>query len=202
MNRLLKFVAPVLLAPLLMAAGGDAPLPAPQPGETFKFTNDLFIASILVDPHNEGASPSAKMARIQIFNKQRSRLLGSAEFKVLPNKEFGRGCILSDVGFPDLTAARFIFDPASGSPIGLDSWVPEATVRHLFEPLGITNLRSPSFPTLPPGTVAPVITAIGAADCVRDLRQEDPSIIPPVENRGILLMQDVVIEFVELVQGK
>ena len=159
MKYALRYVVLLLLTPILMGVGGDLPLPR---GETYKIVGSNFLASILVDPHNDGESPSAKMASIQLFNKKGNRLLASAEFKVLPDKDFSEGCQLFTSQFSDLTAARFIFDLDSRLPlIALDSWVPQATVRFLFVPLGIINLRDPRFPLLPAGRVAPVITAIG-----------------------------------------
>ena len=143
MKRALTAISFLALAPLLMAAGGDAP------GTNVTIGNKpTFMAIVLVDPHmaaGDRRSPStcgnlrsdvtstAKQATIQLLDT-RGNLLSQAQFKVRPEFKLYRGCKTKDSQFPDpdgLTAQRF------GNNRPLSEWIPLPTVNFLFSSQGI-----------------------------------------------------------------
>jgi hypothetical protein len=134
MKRALTAISFVALAPLLMGAGGDNPLP----GTATISNKPTFIVNVQMDPHMAAGDPrspetcgnlrsdvtsTAKQATIQLRDS-RGNLLSQAQFKVLPEVTLYRGCDA------DLTNNRFGNRP-------LSDWIPLPTVHFLFSSQGI-----------------------------------------------------------------
>ena len=199
MRMILKLVAVFMAVPFLMGAGGDNP---PTNSADLEFTGDIFGATILLDPHQDGASATAKQATIQILNAKKNTLITQAHFQVLPSFAFNQfGC---DISKTDL---RFLHTNDTNGY--LDSWIPAATLKFLFEPLGFDIFTEIDL-AASEGQVVGFITSIGrgpdpqfGGECIPGQRQCKPGTGPgtgaacvaPDVNPGLLLLKDVVIEF-------
>jgi hypothetical protein len=143
-------VVAVLLAfnaPVVRAAGGGNPPPfCASPG--CAVVNPSLSATILVDTHTAGTTPTAGQA--MIFLRQ-GTLTTQASFNANASAQslWVTGCNTS------LTNARFLWAPPTDEAT-LTDWVPPFVLESLLVPFGIT--ASPS--------AVPVITQISGNQCV------------------------------------
>jgi hypothetical protein len=131
MKRFMMAVGIIGLVPLLMGAGGAAPgIPAGA-----RVVGPTLHATVVLDPHEPGATTTAKQATIRITDNH----VGAAAMFTIPALGFPflAGCDLTK------TSARFL-------NVTLLSWIPEAVLDQLFTTLGTG--RSP--------TLEPVITKV------------------------------------------
>ncbi len=153
MKRVLPLLTVVALTPLIMGGGG--PSPGPQIGT--KITGPAISAVIVMDPHQDGVTTTAKQATIWLQKGSQST---GAAFHIPSTFTLSRGCDLS------LTAARFINSP--GHDVKLVDWIPQAIINNLFAQLGVP-ISPGSFPTSPPANLGvPVITDVNNAVCTPD----------------------------------
>ncbi len=134
--------------------------------------NPAISATILVDTHQPGTTPTAGQATV-ILSK--GSVTAAMTFQVNPSAQnsWATGCNLS------LTNARFLWNPPTDQATLLD-WVPPFVLESLFLPFGI--LTSPG--AIPP--VWPAITQISNARCLPDPNN------PSVPNPGWLLMNATI----------
>jgi len=165
---ILSAVALVLLpAPAVMAAGGGNP-----PNFNAAIATPTITATILVDTHLTGVTPTAGQATVSL---RLGTITTQATFNVVPGYQsfWAAGCDTT------LTGARFLWAPPL-SQITLLDWVPPFVLDSLFVPFGIT-----------PSTVGPVpaITQItngnGNGACL-------PSPDSLVKGPGYLLMNGTI----------
>jgi hypothetical protein len=117
MKRFMMVVGIIALVPLLMGAGGGAPgIPAGT-----RIVGPTLHAKVVLDPHEPGATTTAKQATIRITD---NHLSAAAMFTIPPfGFPFLAGCDLTK------TSARFL-------NLTLISWIPEAVLNQLFTTLG------------------------------------------------------------------
>ena len=129
----------VVLMPLLMGAGGANPgIPTGT-----KVGGTLFKASVVIDPHNDGATTTSGQASIRLY---RDPALAAAVFEIpVLGFPLAFGCD------PGKTDARFLNVP-------LINWIPEDVLNQLF-----VTLKSPRSPSK-----EPVITHIESDACTPD----------------------------------
>jgi hypothetical protein len=139
---LLMFHAPAVRA----AGGGNPPAFCASPGCVV--VNPSITATILVDTHQAGVTPTAGQA--MIFLRQ-GTLTTQASFNANPTAQqvWASGCATN------LTNARFLWAPPTDEATLVD-WVPPFVLESLLVPFGI--IASPS--------VVPVITQISGNQCV------------------------------------
>jgi len=143
----LSVVSVLLLldTPAGWAAGGGNPPPFIQ-----VIVNPAISATILVDTHQPGITPTAGQASIYLRN---GNVTTQAFFNVnvFAQNAWVTGCNLH------LTAARFLWAPSADLNTLFD-WVPPFVLDSLFLPFGIT----PNF-----GNTVPAITQISNAQCLQ-----------------------------------
>ena len=139
-ERWLRLLLLIAVMPLLMGGGGSNP---GVPTGT-KVGGFLFKASVVIDPHEPGATTTAGQASIRLY---RDPLLAAAVFEIpVLGFPLAFGCDLSK------TDARFLNVP-------LINWIPEAVLNQLF--ITLKNPRTPNIKE-------PVITHIESDACTPD----------------------------------
>ena len=157
----------LLEAPAVRAAGGGAPPPFSP-----AIVNPVISATILVDTHQAGLTPTAGQASVSL---RLGTITTQATFSVIPSYQllWASGCNTL------LTGARFLWAPPTDQ-ITLLNWVPPFVLDSLFVPFGI-------IPSV--GGPVPVITQItnggGNGEC---LTSPDTSVNGP----GYLLMNGTI----------
>jgi len=167
----------LLDAPAVRAAGGGAP---PPPGSVI--ANPAIQATILIDTHTSGDTPTAGTATVYL---RQGTITTQLSFQVAPAAQahWSHGC---DTNF---TIARFLWTPSAN--LQLSDWVPLFFLDSLLTPFGI----------IPGQTVSPVITQIsngnGNGQCL--FSPDTPVSHLATDLPGYLLM-NATIQF--LIPGK
>lgn len=151
--------------PLVTGGGGINP-----PPQNPIVVGPTVEAIVVMDPHDPFASPSTTTAkRATIWLSRKNFGTAGATFSVpLFGFPLFFGCDLS------LTEARFVNN--GGTPVPLDSWIPEDVVKSLFDRIGIT---------VSPANV-PAVTAIKEQKCSAD---PNPLNNESVTGPGFLVMR-------------
>jgi hypothetical protein len=168
-GAMLSMLAVLLLldTSAVRAAGGGNPPPF-----TPVIVNPAISATILVDTHRAGVTPTAGQASVSL---RLGTITTQATFNVVPSyqSQWGTGCNTS------LTGLRFLWAPPTAQITLLD-WVPPFVLDSLFLPFGI-------LPSV--GGPVPVITQItngnGNGEC---LTSPDTGVTGP----GYLLMNGTI----------
>ncbi len=207
MRRLfaLSIVAVVVLLPAarVLAGGGSAP---PPPGFVLS-NNPTISATILLDPHNQGVTPTAGQGFIWVRSNS---VAADMQFQIQNNILGGTfpltfGCDVT------LTTSRFICSSNNCHP--LSAWMPTYQLMALFESFGITisptfvnsvfqPLPNPQFPIM-----VPVITHVSNTSQVGNISYPgqclvnstftaDPSGGTPTDSSGAgWLLMNATIQF-------
>jgi hypothetical protein len=152
MKRFMMVVGIIALVPLLTGAGGGAPgIPAGT-----RVVGPNLHASVVLDPHEPGATTTAKQASIRITDNN----VAAAAMFTIPA-----------IGFPFLAGCDLTKTSARFLNVTLLTWIPEDVLDQLFTTLGTG--RSP--------TLEPVMTRVltetdGCTPDLANLRTTDGSL--------------------------
>ena len=141
-------VAVLGFASMALASGGEAPPVNVGLAPTGKST---ITGSVVMDPHMDGATTTAKYAVVTLHAKSKKIGPSSVAVKIPAGVLFTQGCSLA------LTETRFVYSEAN--PKRMRSWIPDADLFDLFAALG-----EPISNTDP--VRDPIITAVTAQACV------------------------------------